>query len=98
MPKGYWIAHVTVTNPDRYKEYVAANGIAFAKYGGKFLIRGGQAETIRGLAGRTRHVVIEFDSYETAKACYASPEYKAAEKIRDEGAAVDLVVVEGYAG
>jgi uncharacterized protein (DUF1330 family) len=96
MPKGYWIAHVTVTDPDRYKDYVALNGKAFAKYGGRFLIRGGTSETIRGLSGHTRHVVIEFDSYEQAKACYASPEYKAAEKVRDEGAKVDLVIVEGY--
>ena len=32
MAKGYWIAHVTITNPERYKDYVAANAIAFAKY------------------------------------------------------------------
>jgi uncharacterized protein (DUF1330 family) len=98
MPKGYWIAHVTVTNPDRYKDYVAANGKAFAMYGGRFIVRGGTSQIIRGLAGRSRHVVIEFDSYEQARACYASPEYQAAEKIRDEAATVDLVIVEGYAG
>lgn len=98
MPKGYWIAHVTVTNPDIYKEYVALNGKAFSKYGGRFLVRGGTHENIRGLAGRTRHVVIEFESYEQAKACYASPEYKAAEKVRDQGASVDLVIVEGWVG
>ena len=44
MAKGYWIAHVDVTNPEIYKEYVRLNGIAFAKYGGKFLIRGGKSE------------------------------------------------------
>ena len=31
MAKGYWIAHVEVTDPDGYKKYVAANGVAFAK-------------------------------------------------------------------
>ena len=98
MAKGYWIAHVTVTNPDKYKEYVSLNGVAFAKYGGRFLVRGGTSETVRGLAGRNRHVVIEFDSYEKAKACHESPEYKAAAKVRDTGATVDLVIVEGYAG
>ncbi len=98
MPKGYWIAHVTVTNPDRYKEYVAANGIAFAKYGGRFIVRGGASQTLRGLAGRTRHVVIEFDSYAQAKACHDSPEYQVAAKIRDGGADIDLVIIEGYAG
>ena len=98
MAKGYWMAHVTVTNPDLYKEYVALNGIAFAKYGGRFLVRGGQSETVRGLAGRNRHVVIEFDSLAQAKACHESPEYQAAAKVRDTGANVDLVIVEGYDG
>jgi uncharacterized protein (DUF1330 family) len=98
MPKGYWMAHVTVKDPERYKEYVALNGKAFAKYGGRFLVRGGTSETIRGLAGRARHVVIEFDSYEKAKACHDSPEYEAAARVRDMAATVDLVIVEGYEG
>ncbi|MEH6835609.1 MULTISPECIES: DUF1330 domain-containing protein [Falsihalocynthiibacter] len=29
--KGYWIAHVDVGDPEGYKSYVAANGVAFAK-------------------------------------------------------------------
>ena len=44
MRKGYWIAHVEITNPERYKDYVAANAIAFKKYGARFLARGGTAE------------------------------------------------------
>ena len=98
MAKGYWMAHVTVTDPEKYKEYVALNGVAFAKYGGRFLVRGGNSETIRGLDGRNRHVVIEFDSFEKAKACHQSLEYQAAAKVRDQGAKVDLVIVEGYEG
>jgi uncharacterized protein (DUF1330 family) len=50
-----------------------------------------------GLAGR-RHVVIEFDSYEKAKACHDSPEYQAAAKIRDEASTADLIIIEGYEG
>ena len=43
MAKGYWIARIDVHNMDGYKEYVAQNGAVFAKYGAKFLVRGGQA-------------------------------------------------------
>ena len=32
MARGYWIAHVDVTDPEAYGRYVAANAIAFAKY------------------------------------------------------------------
>ncbi len=99
MAKGYWIAHVDVKNPEGYKEYVAANAIAFAKYKPKFLVRGGEHKVVAGTAmtGK-RHVVLEFDSYATAMACYESPEYKAAAKLRDKYAVADVVVIEGYTG
>jgi uncharacterized protein (DUF1330 family) len=94
--KGYWIGHVNVTNPERYKDYVAANAAPFRKYGARFLVRNGESRVAEGgLAGR-RHVVIEFDSYALAKACYESPEYQAAIKIREEASTGDLVIIEGY--
>jgi uncharacterized protein (DUF1330 family) len=43
-------------------------------------------------------VVIEFDSYETARACYTSPEYQAAIEIRGEASTGDIVIIEGYEG
>src|SRR5262245_55596339 len=96
--KGYWIGHVDVTNPGRYKDYIAANALPFKKYGARFLVRNGDSEVPEGgLAGR-RHVVIEFDSYEAAKACYNSHEYQAAMKIRAEASIGDLVIIEGYEG
>lgn len=96
--KGYWIAHVEITDPERYKDYVAANGVAFQKYGGRFIVRNGQSEVVRGNLGGLRHVVIEFDSYEIAKACHESPEYQAAAKIRDEASSASLIIIEGYEG
>ena len=74
MAKGYWIARVDVHNMDGYKEYVAQNGAVFAKYGAKFLVRGGKHVPKEGTS-RSRNVVLEFKDYETALACYNSPEY-----------------------
>lgn len=97
MPKkGYWIAHVEVTDPVRYGEYVTANAAAFDKFGARFLVRNGESEVISGnLAGR-RHVVIEFESYAIAKECYDSPEYQAAARIRAGASTGDIVIIEGY--
>lgn len=97
MPKGYWIAHVDVTDLEGYKEYVALNAKAFDKYGAKFLVRGGKFTKKHGEA-RARHVVIEFDSYEKALACYESPEYRAAEIVRNKNSHGDVIVIEGYDG
>jgi uncharacterized protein (DUF1330 family) len=94
--KGYWIGHVDVTDPERYKDYIAANAAPFNRYGARFLVRNGACEVPEGgLAGR-RHVVIEFESYAAAKACYESPEYQVALRIREAASAGDLVIIEGY--
>ncbi|HUS96488.1 MAG TPA: DUF1330 domain-containing protein [Hyphomicrobiaceae bacterium] len=98
MAKGYWIAHVTVTDPERYKDYVAANAVAFKKYNAKFLVRGGAYEVRNGSAGGERHVILEFESYAVAKACYDSLEYQAAAKIRNEASDGNVLVLEGYSG
>jgi uncharacterized protein (DUF1330 family) len=97
MAKGYWIAHVDVTDPEGYKGYIAANAIAFAKFGAHFLVRAGRGEVKAG-ALKPRHVVIEFKDYATALACYESEEYRRAALVRDAASLADVVVVEGYDG
>ena len=97
MAKGYWIAHVDVADPESYKSYVAANAAAFAKYGARFLVRAGRYEVAEGKT-RARQVVIEFRDYETALACYRSPEYAGAMKLRESSSVGDLVIAEGYDG
>ena len=97
MAKGYWVARVDVHDEAAYKNYVAANGAAFAKYGGRFLVRGGPFDIPIGTS-RARNVVIEFPSLEAAKACWDSAEYKAALAARGESAEVDMVIIGGYDG
>ncbi len=70
---------------------------AFAKYGARFLVRGGTRVVAAG-AARARNVVIEFPDYATALACHDSEEYREAAKLRDAASVVDLVIVEGYEG
>ncbi|MCR4267493.1 DUF1330 domain-containing protein [Nitratireductor sp. ZSWI3] len=96
MPKGYWIAHVDVRDPERYKDYVATAKPAFERYGARFLARGGNWESFEGI-GRARNVVIEFPSLEAARECYNSPEYQAAKAIRATVAEADMLIVEGIA-
>jgi uncharacterized protein (DUF1330 family) len=97
MAKGYWLAQIEVTDPEGYKDYVAANQAAFRKYGARYLIRAGRCEALEGSC-RSRLVVVEFADYETALACYRSPEYQHASTLRQGRATVDIAVVEGYDG
>ncbi|MGD0431994.1 MAG: DUF1330 domain-containing protein [Acetobacteraceae bacterium] len=97
MAKGYWIARIDVTNPDKYQDYMKANAAAFNKFGARFIVRGGKFEAPEGTP-RARNVVLEFAEYATAVACYHSPEYQAAKAFRDGAAAADLLIIEGYDG
>ena len=97
MAKGYWIAHIDVHDAEGYKAYVAANAEPLRKYGAKFLVRGGKFECPEGKV-RARNVVIEFKDYETALACYRSPEYQKAIALRRPHSMGDVVVIEGYEG
>lgn len=97
MAKGYWVAHMDVDDVEAYKEYIAANAAPFAEYGARFLVRGGDQEVREGMA-RKRTVVLEFDSYETARSCYDSIAYQNAKALRDPVSTGDMVIVQGYDG
>jgi len=95
MAKAYWIASVTIHDPERYKDYVSTAAPAFQRHGARFIARGGVHAAMEGDV-RARNVVIEFDDIETAKACYNSDEYQAAKAIRQTCADGSIVIVEGY--
>jgi uncharacterized protein (DUF1330 family) len=95
--KGYWIVHADITDPEGYKAYQAMNAEPFSQFGARFLVRGGTREVAEGEV-RSRSVVLEFPSYEAALACYRSPGYQAAKRLRDGKGSLDLIIVEGYDG
>lgn len=97
MAKGYWIAHVDVRDPERYKDYVSTAKPAFERFGAKFLARGGDHVAKEG-TGRGRNVVIEFPTFQAAVDCYDSPEYQAAKAIRVTVADGEITIVEGHDG
>ncbi len=97
MAKGYWIGRVDVHNDEGYKPYAQANGAIFKKWGGRYVVRGGKHDGVEGRA-RSRNVVIEFADYDTAMACYRSPEYQENIKRRQPHSIAELVIVEGFDG
>jgi uncharacterized protein (DUF1330 family) len=97
MAKAYWMAQIDVHDLQDYQAYLAANQIAFRKFGARYVVRAGRAEAVEGTC-RSRLVVIEFPDYATALACYRSAEYQHAITLRQGHAAVDIAVVEGYDG
>jgi uncharacterized protein (DUF1330 family) len=95
MPKGYIIARVTVEDAERYAQYAQGSGAAMEKYGARVLVRAGRYEALEGDA-RARNVVLEFESFEAARAYYHSPEYQAAREHRVGAAQGEFLLVEGF--
>jgi uncharacterized protein (DUF1330 family) len=95
--KGYWMVRSDVTNPEQYKEYVAAASEATKAYGARYLARGGQSDVVEG-SSRSRHVIVEFPDYASALACYHSDAYQAARAKRTSAGVLDIVVIEGVEG
>lgn len=99
MAKGYIVAHITVRDPEAYMNYAKGARIAMEKYGATILALAGETEALQGDA-RDRNVILEFESFERAKAYYNSPEYQAAREFRvaagvSEG---EIVAISGFEG
>ena len=95
MTRAYVIAQATVSNPEQYEGYKALAGAAVAKYGGKYIVRGGATQLLEGDWAPPRLVILEFESGEQAKRFYDSPEYQAARQQRLGAAQMNMLVVEG---
>jgi uncharacterized protein (DUF1330 family) len=93
---GYIIAEVQVTDPERYEEYRRQVEGTISAYGGKYLVRGGKAEALEGDSPRGRLVVLEFESYEQARAWYDSSEYEGPKALRQATSTGRVIIVDGY--
>jgi uncharacterized protein (DUF1330 family) len=94
MPKGYVISRVDITNPDAYARYAAAAAKAIAEHSGKPLARGGRSEALKGNV-RARNVVLEFESYDSARRYFHSEQYQAARALHEGAAEIEMAPVEG---
>ncbi len=92
---GYIVVDVEITNPDEYQTYAKQTAATLEPYGGKFIVRGGNAETLEGEWKPKRFVVIEFPSLEQAKAWYDSPGYSSIIGIRHRSANSRMILVQG---
>ena len=91
----YVIVQVEVSDPIRYEDYKKMVPPSIAKFGGRFLVRGGKTHTLEGGWAPKRFVMVEFPSVEQAKAWWASPEYAEAKALRQATAASMMIVAEG---
>jgi uncharacterized protein (DUF1330 family) len=91
----YVICDIDVSDPEGYREYTALVPATLEPYGGRFIVRGGQHETLEGGWRPRRLVVLEFPTADDARRWYGSPEYARALPLRQRASSGSLVLVEG---
>ena len=82
--------------PETFETYRQRVAPLVEKHSGRYLVRGGEFHRLEGDLGLKRLVVLEVPSMEAARGFYSSPEYAPLLKLRQEGAASDIVLVEGW--
>jgi len=93
-PPAFYVSEFEVTDPEGIRPYSAAVESTFAPFGGRYVVRGGQAKALEGEATK-RIVMIAFPSFEQAQAWYDSPAYRAIRPIRHQSAKSRVFIVEG---
>lgn len=92
--KAILIAMVQVNDPETYKKYTAKTPEIIHKYGGRFLVRGGQVDTIEGNPFGQRLVILEFPSRQAIHNFYHSAEYQAILTYRQQSSTATFIVAD----
>ena len=93
----YVIADIQVTDTAAYEPYRPLAAASIARFGGRFIVRGGKVDLLEGEPEPERIVVIEFPDADTARRWYRSDEYQSALKIRQSASHGRVFLVEGAA-
>lgn len=91
----YVVVQIEVTDLVKYEEYKKAVSPTIEPYGGRYLVRGGNIETLEGDWDPGRFVILEFPNSEKARAWWSSEEYRIPKSIRHKAARSSLIVAEG---
>ena len=92
---GFAIFNIEVHKPEAYKEYIEKVKPVAEKFGGDYIIRGGETKVVEGKWIYPRTVVIKFPSYEKALEWYNSEEYKLIKQIRLENSVANGIIIKG---
>ena len=92
---GFAIFNIDVKKPEEYKEYVEKVKPIAEKFGGDYIIRGGETKIVEGKWNYPRTVVIKFPTFEKALDWYNSEEYKPIKQIRLDNSVSNGIIIKG---
>mgnify|MGYP001200519489 FL=1 len=91
----YIVTQIEITDPETFETYRAQVPPILEKYGGEFIVRGGDREVLEGDWPWPRMVILKFPDREAAKAWHASAEYQGPKVLRQAASKANMIVVDG---
>jgi uncharacterized protein (DUF1330 family) len=91
----YVVVDLEILDTEKYETYKQLVPATIAKYGGRFLVRGGKVQTLEGTWSPGRFVILEFPSADNAMAWSDSAEYAEAKALRQASARTEMILAEG---
>jgi uncharacterized protein (DUF1330 family) len=91
----YVLAEVEILDREGYAEYAALVPGTLEPFGGRFLVRGGDAQLLEGEWPKLRRVILEFPDAQAARAWWSSPLYEKPKALRQAHSRSRLLLIEG---
>jgi uncharacterized protein (DUF1330 family) len=96
MAAAYLIVESSISDPEKFKAYMAAAPAVVKQFAGEYLVRGGRMAVLEGDWAPPRLTVLRYPSFEAAQAMYDSPAYRTVRELRvGATACFNMVLVEG---
>lgn len=95
MPVYMIVEAKEIMDKNKYALYIQKVPQTIEKFGGKYLVRGGQVTAISGDWNPARLIIVEFGSMDGFHSWWNSLEYRMVAPLREQSAKVNAVVVEG---
>lgn len=91
----YFLADIEIKDKKMYSEYTDKAPEIIRKYGGIYLVKGGEVETVSGDWRPKRVIIIKFSSQKALRECFNSAEYKEIAPLREKSTTSKAIIVEG---
>ena len=91
----YLLAEIEITDPESFEAYRRDVSQLIARFGGRYLARGGTAEMLEGDRSVKRTVLLEFPEMAMLRAFYGSPEYQPLLALRQASSQSEVLIFDG---
>ena len=91
----YLIVEAVVTDWEKFRAYAARVPETVARFGGEYVVLGGEAESLEGDWGEVRFVVHRWPDRAAARRFWDSEEYREIKKLRAGAADIRVMLVDG---